>query len=192
MPATSRPAPRPRRPAAPPAFKVPPIAPEEFARHDAVLAILLNSFHLAHLVRLYAAFDGDLLQAIVLGEVAHHNVAGLRTGAPNLAALSALFRDLDAERPLLPTNAFSIALATGIPRQTVRRKVDALVRRQLLRRDGRANLFVAPQARHYFSRFTMQAVGDLLATARDMLQLTTSDPPPPARPARARPSRLPR
>ncbi|HSP91024.1 MAG TPA: hypothetical protein VLN08_08960, partial [Vicinamibacterales bacterium] len=44
-----------------------------FGEHAAAIALLTNVFHVRHLLRLYAAFDGDLLEALVLGEVAHHN-----------------------------------------------------------------------------------------------------------------------
>jgi hypothetical protein len=93
---------------------------------DALLTV--NAFIVRHLVRLYAAFDGDLLAAIVLGEVAHRNLSsymanGRKAGTGGTKAA----RRVPERGDYLPTNAFSIAEATGIPRQTVRRKVSALV-----------------------------------------------------------------
>ena len=42
-----------------------------------VAALLLARYNLRYLVRLYSAFDGDLLLPIVLGEVGLYNVGGL-------------------------------------------------------------------------------------------------------------------
>ena len=48
--------------------------------------LAVNMFVVRHLVRLYAAFDGDLIEAIVLGEVAHHNLSALPDAVPGRAA----------------------------------------------------------------------------------------------------------
>lgn len=141
--------------------------------HLTAIALIMGTFHLRHILRLYAAFDGDLLQAIVLGEVAHHNFSAIRTAARDAEELSALAkrRNEAGSLPLLPTNAFSIAAATGIPRETVRRKIEALVGRQLLRRDEKGSVFVASRAREEFAIFNVESVADLVATCRQVESL---------------------
>lgn len=78
----------------------------------------LNDHYLNHLIRLYQAFDGDIECCIVLGEIAHYNARNV-------------FSELTQERVMLSeftskfrgSNAHSISLSTGIPRETVRRKI---------------------------------------------------------------------
>jgi len=137
---------------------------------DAFLAV--NMFIVRHLVRMYAAFDGDLISAIVLGEVAHHNLSGYiakaaearRTGSD--AAVHVPDRN-----DYLPTNAFSIAQATGIPRQTVRRKVKALVARGWLLEDQRG-LTVGPVPFEHFRQFNADLATDVMETLNVVLRLT--------------------
>jgi hypothetical protein len=142
-------------------------------QHLSAIAQIMNTFHLRHMLRLYAAFDGDLLAAVVLGEVAHHNFAAIRNAASTAHELSALSnqRDESGLPPMLPTNAYSIATATGIPRETVRRKVDVLVGRRLLRRDGRGSLFVTPHAREHFAGFNVESVAAFIGTCREIESL---------------------
>jgi hypothetical protein len=136
---------------------------------DAFLAV--NMFIVRHLVRMYAAFDGDLVAAIILGEVAHHNVSGYlaRLAEARRSGAEALPPPPD-RCEYLPTNAFSIAQATGIPRQTVRRKVKALVARGWLIEDGRG-LVVSPTPFEHFREFNEAMAADVLDTFNTVLRL---------------------
>ena len=58
------------------------ISVAEIPREQRVAALLLSRYNLRYLVRLYAAFEGDLLLPIVLGEVALYNVSGLLPDDP--------------------------------------------------------------------------------------------------------------
>lgn len=134
--------------------------------------LTMNMFLVRHLVRVYAAFDGDLIAAIVLGEVAHHNLSAYMASAAD-----ARRRGDDAtprvpdRRDYLPTNAFSIAQATGIPRQTVRRKVKALVERGWLIQTARG-LIVSPTPFEHFRTFNTELAADVVATLNQVLRLT--------------------
>ena len=123
----------------------------------------MNAFVLRHLTRLYSALEGDLLLAMVLGEVAHHNVGAhlLRQGEYDRERLSAMVEEHGAAL-LTPVNAFSISAATGIPYETVRRKVAALVRRGWLERDSRRNLFMTVAAARDLRELTNVAIADFL------------------------------
>ena len=72
-----------------------------------VAALLLARYNLRYLVRLYSAFDGDLLLPIVLGEVGLYNVGGFGFDENALAALRC-YGDAFDRLPLRPCNAFSI------------------------------------------------------------------------------------
>ncbi len=101
---------------------------ESYTRHHREITLILNDFLLKYLNSLYAEFKGDIVQAIVLGEVAHHNVSRLRKEGHNLSSTEPDHTGFDAIKDLLvPCNPFSISEATGIPRETVRRKFVELI-----------------------------------------------------------------
>ncbi len=127
-------------------------------------ALEMNDFILRHLARIYAAFEGDVLLAMVLGEVAHHNVGRQLPRQANYdpGELARLLEESGRETSFRPCNAYSVSAATGIPYETVRRKVAALVRRGWLTRDGRRNLFVAPNAPRDLRALTETSVDDFL------------------------------
>jgi hypothetical protein len=136
--------------------------------------LAFNVFIVRHLVRLYAVFDGDLLEAIVLGEVAHHNLSAYLARATEAArSRTAQAPPLPDRSDYLPTNAFSIAQATGIPRQTVRRKVKALVARGWLLED-KAGLIVSPLPFQHFRQFNADLAADLQSTFSVAIKLTRS------------------
>jgi hypothetical protein len=87
--------------------------------------------------RLYAEFDGDVLEAVVLGEVAQRE-GPMRT-------------DARTPREHLHCNAFAIAHATRIPRETVRRKPSNLERRGWVHRETDGALALTAAARKHFA-----------------------------------------
>jgi hypothetical protein len=137
-----------------------------FARHEATLAVILDGFFLRQLLAVYAAFEGDVLRAIVLGEVARHNLSAHTTAAETPRELSATIRNdtTDRRHVLLPSNAYSVAHTTGIPRETVRRKIDALLRHGWFVKDQDVHLYVTRAALAHFSDFNFERLGDLLRT----------------------------
>ncbi len=140
------------------------ISVAEIPREQRVAALLLSRYNLRYLVRLYAAFEGDLLLPIVLGEVALYNVSGLLPDDP--AALAASFCDDPEHIPLRPCNAFSISSSTGIPRETVRRKVSHLIQQDWINRDTKGGLTITPKAMALCLKpFNEDNQSDFLATA---------------------------
>jgi hypothetical protein len=137
-------------------------------RHAGAIQVLMNMMFVRHLIGVYRAFGGDLVAAIVLGEVAHHNLAPLISGARTPRELSGALQaqGADPHRMFLPTNTFSIAQATGIPRETVRRKVASLTRRGWMVKDADGNLFVAAGTEASFATFHVERLHDLLEAAR--------------------------
>ncbi|QWD63856.1 hypothetical protein [Polynucleobacter sp. MWH-UH2A] len=95
----------------------------------------INDHYLSHLIRLYQAFDGDIECCIVLGEIAHYNARNV-------------YSELIQERVMLSeftskyrgSNAHSISLSTGIPRETVRRKILKLEEMGYLEQDEKKQL----------------------------------------------------
>lgn len=159
---------------------VPQIGAEAFERHRLFIGIAINRMMLAHLGTVYRSFDGDLVRAIVLGETTHHNVEGLLQACDHDERR---FRDAIGGPAGLaripPSNAFSISQATGIPRETVRRKVRKLVKAGLLVRQPNGDLFVVltPGAYTRFDADTRSVANALLDTASRITgRLKRSDP----------------
>jgi hypothetical protein len=160
-------------------------------QHAHAIAVLMNMMFVRHLVAVYRHFGGDLLAAIVLGEVAHHNLAPIVNRARTPHELSEALRALAGTREptLLPTNAFSIAQATGIPRETVRRKLANLMRRGWIEKDAAGNLFVTISPGRAFAAFHHERVQDVLETSRAIESLLHDRPPAAVKPVKpARPT----
>jgi hypothetical protein len=99
-----------------------------YSLHLRHVSILINDYLLKYLNSLYAEFNGDLVMAMVLGELAHHNISGLLRDQTYLKAIASKHVQFDdIKHKLQPGNPFSISEATGIPRETVRRKFTDLV-----------------------------------------------------------------
>ncbi|HJV28453.1 MAG TPA: hypothetical protein VJ673_22435 [Aromatoleum sp.] len=121
-------------------------------------AVLLARYQIRSLRRLFEEFERDILLPILLGEIALHNLGALENG------LSAgIFDDMSSLMTRLrPCNAYSIAAATGLPRETVRRKIARLADLGWITRQGNGHLFLTQQAVQHF--------GDLLGS-RDLPEL---------------------
>lgn len=161
-------------PTAPPAGGLG-VPPRGYAKCQGAVAILMADFVLEHLRQLYARFDGDLLLPMLLGEIAHHNISPLFT-ARNSGDRDA--RGLDWQKvklggvALLPCNAFSLSAATGIPRETVRRKIAQLVRLGWVRQDKKGQVFVVEKASQDFvPEFNVVTLNRFLHTARRIEKL---------------------
>lgn len=92
----------------------------------------LNQYFLQLLIVLRSAFGGDLEKALIVGAVVDQAVK-----QPGFSDITyAAFLDGELGNALAPaTNVQSIADYTGIPRETVRRKVNDMVERGWLIRD---------------------------------------------------------
>jgi transposase-like protein len=69
---------------------------------------------------------------------------------------------------MLPCNAYSISQTWGLPRETVRRRVAALVKRGWLRRDERADLFVTDLPGKHFWDFNVELTKRLLEAGQEL------------------------
>jgi hypothetical protein len=116
--------------------------------HQTMLSTYAGQFTINTLRRAYRLFDGDLTLFLVFGEIAHYNMSHVLQAfqeAPDSPSWKARMRGLQTQK-ITPCNALSISAATGIPRETVRRKVKELEKRGWLARKGARSLTLAPQA----------------------------------------------
>ena len=125
-------------------------------------AVLLARYQIRNLRRLFEEFERDILLPILLGEIALHNIGALENGAN-----SAAFDDTESLMAnLRPCNAYSIAAATGLPRETVRRKIARLAELGWITRQENGHLFLTPQAiRHFGDLLGSRDLPELLETA---------------------------
>ncbi len=110
-----------------------------YAANDAGIAIVMGELMLAHLRRIYQTFDGDLMLAMILAEIAHYNMQNLVRGER--------FRNTDiaayvAENRLKPVNTLSLSQSCSIPRETLRRKIRKLIDAGLILKTQDGNLHV--------------------------------------------------
>lgn len=112
----------------------------------------ISQFTLPLMLDVYHRFDGDLIAAIVLGEIGVRNVGVWLSDRDNDASAledQGRYRDV-----LRPCNALSIAESTGIPRETVRRRVETLIARGWVYRDALGHLYVHPHVATEFDDLT--------------------------------------
>lgn len=125
------------------------------------VALLLARHEVRHLRRWFEEFDRDILLPILLGEIALHNIGSTENGKGE-----ELGRGDDANCPLKPCNAYSIAAATGLPRETVRRKIVRLIELGWINKRHNGHLYVTSAAlRHFGAVLSSRELADVIETA---------------------------
>jgi hypothetical protein len=147
-----------------------------YEANRARISVALSKFTVPLLSRIYHAFDGDVVAAIVLGEIAHRNVEAWLTEYENKEEL--LQDPARREALMRPCNALSIAEACSLPRETVRRKVVALIDRGYIYRSDEGFLFLTSTVGNDFEDMTAKLVEELLATARRLESLLANQATP--------------
>lgn len=135
-------------------------SPESTHAAIRTVALLLMRHEIRNLRRWFEEFDRDILLPILLGEIAMHNTGAFEhasangNGGRNGRPEESLPGSPDAWRTctLRPCNAYSIAAATGLPRETVRRKIVRLVELGWIERRGNGHLFVTETAFDHFGK----------------------------------------
>lgn len=140
-----------------------------------LVSTVVNRFTTDFLRRAYQTFDGDLVMALVFGEIAQYNFSrALRKLMAQNERQHAQWKDMVKSFELekvAPCNALSISEATGIPRETVRRKVREMERRGWLRREGTNRLSVSPGIAADLQEFTLEILKEFVATMNLMRDL---------------------
>jgi DNA-binding transcriptional ArsR family regulator len=140
-----------------------------YEANRARISLALSEFTVPLLRHIYHAFNGDMVSALVLGEIAHRNVEAWLAEHEHPESL--LQYPARREQVMRPCNALSIAEACGLPRETVRRKVVALIERGYVYRSEEGFLFLTPTVGDDFEDMTATLVEELLATARRLQSL---------------------
>jgi hypothetical protein len=147
-----------------------------YEANRARISLALSEFTVPLLSRIYRAFDGDMVAALVLGEIAHRNVEAWL--AEHDRAEELLHDPEQREKLMRPCNALSIAESCGMPRETVRRKIVMLIDRGYVYRSAEGFLFLARTVGNDFEDMTARNVEELLTTARRLEDLLANRPTP--------------
>lgn len=147
------------------------------------VALLLARHEIRSLRRWFDDFDRDILLPILLGEIALHNIGALQNGvARRVGTRVAKPLVPGSEMPaasvdgLKPCNAYSIAAATGLPRETVRRKIARLIELGWIHRRDNGHLFITDAALEQFgAMLSTRALSELLETADHARRLLAQD-----------------
>ncbi len=131
-----------------------------------------SKFLINYLCKAYHLFEGDLLMCIVFSEIALGNVGRImgplssqRGKTP--AQWQAFIKKIQQEK-IISCNALSVSEATGIPRETVRRKVKKLENMGWLLRDGVEKLVVTHKAIDLLHDFSLDTLHELLRASREV------------------------
>ncbi|ENO89863.1 hypothetical protein C666_04070 [Thauera linaloolentis 47Lol = DSM 12138] len=124
--------------------------------------------------RWFEEFDRDILLPILLGEIALHNIGVFENGNTPAAVAdmpsgrTPISADMSMPETcsLRPCNAYSIAAATDLPRETVRRKIARLVELGWVTRRDNGHLFVTEAAiEHFGSVLSSRELTELIDAA---------------------------
>lgn len=151
-----------------PAKSALPFSLESYDQHRGEISLQMSHFFVCYLRELYRHFDGDLALVIVLGEIAHHNMSAHFTsetgGDHDLLKRMAEDETLLARMP--GCNAYSLAAATGMPRETIRRKIAQLEKLGWVERAERREVRITKKvAEHFQPDFNINLLAGLLKTA---------------------------
>jgi DNA-binding transcriptional ArsR family regulator len=155
-----------------------------YAQHPLAVTVLMTEFFMDYLRKLHQAFDGDLTAALVLGEIGQANTRRfVRALHPD--ALPTWMVDTEVRESVLRgCNGLSVSMASGIPRETVRRKIKALEDDGLIAPHPDGGWAATETAAARFSpTFNFEQSLRLLETLRRIVELGlpgVDEPAPPA------------
>jgi hypothetical protein len=150
---------------------------ERYEEHKRTIAIMMGRYMLRYLLLLYEQFEGDLITPIILGEIAHHNISkfyhlegGCLKPRGDAPASAERLKHQEA------TNAFSISESTGIPRETVRRKIEKMVEKGWLKKGSKGEVTITALVRdHFTDDFNKRLISELLTTSTCITDLLHAD-----------------
>jgi len=119
----------------------------------------LSLFVHRYLTAIYGAQTLDLVSLSLLDDIARHNLGHLSD-----ADVATFPFDGDKASSMRGCNAFSLSQATGVPRETVRRKVQQLVKLGWVEQHDRQGLFVTSK---WMDRISREEAAGILAEFRD-------------------------
>lgn len=150
---------------------------KEFEQHYFRAAYLFSRFTVPYMRNLYREFGGDMLLNIVLGEIGTRNVGYFFDAAKDSIESEDVLTDVSEHEKLLrPCNTLSISEATGVPRETVRRKVDMLIKKGWVYKNEKGHIYLTPEVAQHFEQFVYSSIESLLPSAQALLDILAKLP----------------
>lgn len=140
--------------------------------HPIAVTILMTEFFMEYLREVNKAFAGDMTLCIVLGEIGQSNMRRFvhASHLDRVPTRTADTSDLDAITK--GCNGLSVSMASGIPRETVRRKISTLIDLGLITAHPAGGwVATAEAARRFSPMFNRDLSLRLLRTAKKILEL---------------------
>lgn len=144
---------------------------ERYQRAFGLLAFTCNRFIMNHMRRICVEMNIDLESALIWGTLAHMNVLPMvPMNANPMTMLNEL--GLKKDKTLSPLKLSDLTLITGLPRETVRRKLERLREQGKVQRtpEGRW-IYVQEGIGELERRFTRESILNMLATANALYGL---------------------
>jgi hypothetical protein len=153
------------------------IDPSEFEQHYFRAAYLFSRFTVPYMRSIYREFGGDMLLNIVLGEIGTRNVGYFFDAEKDSDASEDVLTDVSEHQRLMrPCNALSISDATGIPRETVRRKIDMLIKKGWVYKNEKGHIYLTPDVAKHFEHFLFDSIESLLPSAQALIDVLSKLP----------------
>lgn len=150
---------------------------ESFLAHSGEVQLHMSHFFLRYLSTIYHAFGSDMLLAWILGEIAHHNTTRyFSSHSIDRAALHELMSHPGRWDELEGCNAFSLSQSTGIPRETIRRKVKQLIDKGWVENVRGNGLRITPKCSQQLRPEVSVRVLDLLLGVAETIRSVMKEP----------------
>ena len=149
---------------------------EAFDRAFAMVAYQLNRYIVDHMLRCYRTLGLDLEAIMLLGVLSHQNIAHLiRPGASVSDTLgpNGQIRS-DRQLELRPLRIRDLVQITGVPRETVRRKLAIMEEKEIVRRVERGWVIDGRYVSEEIREFNRESVRRLLSAASEVRQTLQS------------------
>lgn len=148
------------------------IDPKVYEKNFYRASFLLSRLTVPYLRCIYKEFEGDILLNIVIGEIGTRNMGQYYEASRTSETFASRLDDASERQQVLrPCNALSISDATGIPRETVRRKVNALIQRGWVSQNKRGHLYLTSLAAQHYQDFLLGLIEELLPVSRELAEL---------------------
>jgi hypothetical protein len=138
---------------------------------------VVDGYLYRHLKRLRATFEGDLLLPLILGEIAHRNIAALGHHGDSAQRVTRFGTRFGGDAPdlrgeFLPINAYSLSQCMGVPDATMRRKLAHLRLRNWVSIDAEGNVAIEGESvREHSAQCNVDALNDMVACYRRLVAM---------------------
>lgn len=142
---------------------------------------LVDGYLYRHLKRLRATFDGDVMLPLIIGEIAHRNIAMLGHRSDAAQWVDKLGSGFGSNANyvhdnFLPTNTYSMSQSMGVSDTTLRRKIAHLRMREWVSVDATGNLVVEGEAVRLHSELcNLETLNDMVASYRGLVAMGMAD-----------------